>query len=235
MLLNCSRSWVCRIQEEMSSTYTAKMCIRGMVIHMLRGREMCTDGAVIHKVNVTISPLLSAYDTTCDSYWTFGVTISPPFVLTIRCTTHTRLSDCWLLYAYFPLRYFLMAVAFYVQILTQPWRVLCTCISSLWSCFLDLHVYKRPTVRHRNSKQVLFCTNTSRRRTCLSFILWTTILGEYPTTKLLSPEWLPCDCDLVIRVMTTRNIRTADSFMLTFLLHYFLMAVAFYIQTLTQP
>ena len=36
----------------MSSTYIAKMCTRGMVTHMLRGREMCTDGAVIHKVNV---------------------------------------------------------------------------------------------------------------------------------------------------------------------------------------
>ena len=52
ILLDCSRSRVCGIQEEMSSTYTAKTCTRGMVIHMLRGRETCTDSAVIHKANV---------------------------------------------------------------------------------------------------------------------------------------------------------------------------------------
>ena len=52
ILLDCSRSQVCRIQKEMSSTYTTKTHIRGMVIHMLRGRKMCTDGAMIHKANV---------------------------------------------------------------------------------------------------------------------------------------------------------------------------------------
>ena len=51
ILLDCLRSQVYGIQEEMSSTYTAKICTRGVVIHMLRGREMCTDSAVIHKAN----------------------------------------------------------------------------------------------------------------------------------------------------------------------------------------
>ena len=51
ILLDCSKSQVCGIQEEMSSTYTAKTRIRGMVICMLRDREMCTDSAVIHKAN----------------------------------------------------------------------------------------------------------------------------------------------------------------------------------------
>ena len=32
--------------------------------------------------------------------------------------------------------------------------------------FVRTHVYKRPTLRQRDSKRVLFCTNTSRRRTC---------------------------------------------------------------------
>ena len=52
VLLDCSRSQVCRIQEGMSSTCTAKMRTRGMVIYMLGGREMCIDSAVIHKANV---------------------------------------------------------------------------------------------------------------------------------------------------------------------------------------
>ena len=34
----------------MSSTYTTKMRIRGMVIHMLGGLVACTKGAMIHKV-----------------------------------------------------------------------------------------------------------------------------------------------------------------------------------------
>ena len=85
---------------------------------------------------------------------------------------------------------------------------LCTCSSSLWSCFPSPHVYKRPTMHHRNSKRVLFCTNTSRRWTCPFLILWTMILGEYPIPNYLSPEQLPCNCDLAIRVTTTRNIRT---------------------------
>jgi predicted transporter len=51
MLLNCSRSQVYGIQEEMSSTYTTRVSTRGMVIHMLRGREACTNGAVVHKMN----------------------------------------------------------------------------------------------------------------------------------------------------------------------------------------
>ena len=34
----------------MSSTYTTRTCIRGMVLHMLRGPRACTNGAMIHKV-----------------------------------------------------------------------------------------------------------------------------------------------------------------------------------------
>ena len=52
ILLNCSKSCVCEIQKEVSSTYTARAHTRGMVIHMLIGRETCTDSAVIHRVKV---------------------------------------------------------------------------------------------------------------------------------------------------------------------------------------
>ena len=36
----------------MSSTYTTRTSTRGVVIHMLRGREACIDGVVVYKVNV---------------------------------------------------------------------------------------------------------------------------------------------------------------------------------------
>ena len=54
ILLDCSRSRVCRIQEEMSSTYTTRLSTRGMVIHMVRGRETCTGSVVIHKINAQL-------------------------------------------------------------------------------------------------------------------------------------------------------------------------------------
>ena len=47
---------------------------------------------------------------------------------------------------------------------------LCTCDPSLCRCLVSPHVYKRSTLRRRNSKRVLFCTNTSRRRTCALFL-----------------------------------------------------------------
>ena len=75
--------------------------------------------------------------------------------------------------------------------------------------FGDPHVYKRSILRLRNSKRVLFCTNTSRRRTCTSLLL----VKHDPRANtlyrtFLSPERLPCSRDLAIRVTTTRNIRT---------------------------
>ena len=36
----------------MSSTYTTKISTKGVVIHMLKGREACNDSAVVHKVNM---------------------------------------------------------------------------------------------------------------------------------------------------------------------------------------
>ena len=36
----------------MSSTYTTRTRTRGMVLHMLGGQEVCTEGAMIHKVAV---------------------------------------------------------------------------------------------------------------------------------------------------------------------------------------
>jgi hypothetical protein len=36
----------------MSSTYTTGTRTRGMVLHMLGGQEVCTEGAMIHKVAV---------------------------------------------------------------------------------------------------------------------------------------------------------------------------------------
>ena len=35
-----------------SSTYTKRARIRGVVVHMLGGREACTEGATIHKAAV---------------------------------------------------------------------------------------------------------------------------------------------------------------------------------------
>ena len=48
---------------------------------------------------------------------------------------------------------------------------LCTCTHLCRLCLATPHVYKRSTSRLRNSKRVLFCTNTSRRRTCIFLIL----------------------------------------------------------------
>ena len=36
-------------RRRMSSTYTTRMRIRGVVLHMLGGRVACTNGAMIHK------------------------------------------------------------------------------------------------------------------------------------------------------------------------------------------
>jgi hypothetical protein len=87
-------------------------------------------------------------------------------------------------------------------------RLLCTCIFPLCPCLAPFHVYKRSSSRPRNSKRVLFCTNTSRRRTCPSFLVnHDPRVNTLPRTPL-SPERLPCNRNLVIRVTTTRNIRT---------------------------
>ena len=39
-------------RRRMSSTYTTRTRTRGVVLHMLGGREACTKGAMIHKVTV---------------------------------------------------------------------------------------------------------------------------------------------------------------------------------------
>ena len=131
----------------------------------------------------------------------------PFLALTLRYMTHTRLSDCWLpvLIPYSDTSWW-PSPFMYTRLLSTD-ASLCTCILWLWSCCLDLHVYKRPTGRLRDSKRVLFCTNTSRRRTCPILILWTPILGNYPISNYLSPERLSCSCDLAIRVAATRNNR----------------------------
>ena len=36
-------------RRRVSSTYTTRMCTRGMVLHMLGGQVACTEGAMIHK------------------------------------------------------------------------------------------------------------------------------------------------------------------------------------------
>ena len=60
----------------------------------------------------------------------------------------------------------------------------------------------------RNSKRVLFCTNTSHRQTQSFLDLCITILRGIPfyQQNLLSPEQLSYDCNLAIRVATTHNI-----------------------------
>ena len=39
-------------RRRVSSTYTKRARIRGVVLHMLGGREACTKGAMIHKATV---------------------------------------------------------------------------------------------------------------------------------------------------------------------------------------
>ena len=39
-------------RRRMSSTYTKRTCIRGVVLHMLGGQKACTEGAMIHKAAV---------------------------------------------------------------------------------------------------------------------------------------------------------------------------------------
>ena len=39
-------------RRRVSSTYTRRTRIRGVVLHMLGGQEACTEGAVIHKAAV---------------------------------------------------------------------------------------------------------------------------------------------------------------------------------------
>ena len=39
-------------RRRVSSTYTKRTRIRGVVLHMLGGREACTEGAMIHKAAV---------------------------------------------------------------------------------------------------------------------------------------------------------------------------------------
>ena len=41
-----------KYRRRVSSTYTKRTCIRGVVLHMLRGQEACTEGAMIHKAAV---------------------------------------------------------------------------------------------------------------------------------------------------------------------------------------
>ena len=52
MLLDCSRSRVCRIQGKSVQYLYYKARTRGVVLHRLGGRQACTEGAVIHKVTV---------------------------------------------------------------------------------------------------------------------------------------------------------------------------------------
>ena len=72
--------------------------------------------------------------------------------------------------------------------------------------FGDSHVYKRPTLRLRNSKQVLFCTNTSRKTNLpIPYLVNHDPRANTLYRILLSLERLPRNFDLAIRVMTTRN------------------------------
>jgi hypothetical protein len=91
-----------------------------------------------------------AYDTTYDSYQTLGL-LTP-------CAYRHSVASRW-------------PSPFMYNHLLHNDVSLCTCSLCLWLCCLDHHVYKRPTGRLRNSKRVLFCTNTSRRRTCPFLIL----------------------------------------------------------------
>ena len=65
------------------------------------------------------------------------------------------------------LRDFLMAVTFLrlytYSAMTRLFVLVPVYVGYVWRLF---HVYKRPILRLRNSKRVLLCTNTSRRRTC---------------------------------------------------------------------
>ena len=81
-------------------------------------------------------------------------------------------------------------------------RFLCTCISLCRSCLAAPYVYKRPTSRLRNSKQVLFCTNTSRRRTSPALLL----VHHDPRGIPYQPEFLSLELiALQLRLSDTRG------------------------------
>ena len=93
--------------------------------------------------------------------------------------------------------------------LLHPDASLCTYVFTPLFVFVSCHVYKRPTSCLRNSKQVLFCTNTSCRQTCPFPRLVNHDPRERPCTRNpLSSEQSSHGCDLAIRIATTRNIRT---------------------------
>ena len=107
-----------------------------------------------------------------------------PSLLTIPCVAHVGLPGLMTpLCLPLKVRFFLMAITFYVRILTQQWRGSLYLYCASLSMFTIAHVYKCSKLRLRNSKRVLFCTNTSRRQTCPFLILWTPILRKYLTSK----------------------------------------------------
>ena len=140
------------------------------------------------RVVLRFPPPLYAYDSTSDSCRTFGL-LTPlclPFAPILLDGRHLL---CTITYS-------------------AMTRLLCTCIDPLCRCLTPLPVYKRSTLRLRNSKRVLFCTNTSRRRTCPSFLVNHDPRANTLPRISLSPERLSHSRDLVIRMTTTRNIRT---------------------------
>ena len=131
---------------------------------------------------------------------------SRSITLTVPWMTHTGLSDCWLPYAYPLLRYFLIAVAFYVQLLTQLWRDLFVLVSLLfgdaWFPFMYISALLRAlgTPSEFSSVPILVADE----------LVLPLLVNHDPRANtlrrtFLSPERLPCSRDLVIRVTTTRN------------------------------
>ena len=86
--------------------------------------------------------------------------------------------------------------------------VLCTCILSLClrlasRMYISALTCAVGTPSEFSSVPILVADELAKSSSCE-----TTILGNYPISNPLSLERLPCNCDLAIRVATTRNIRT---------------------------
>jgi hypothetical protein len=139
------------------------------------------------------------------------------FRLPYDCWLMTRLTGLWLIHAY---PYSNGLLDHRVSFCTITYQVV-TClfvlvVSPFGSCWLPSMYISAPLGALRDSKWVLFCTNTSHRRTWPPFLdLCITILRGIPFYRwnLLRPEQSSYGCDLAIRIATTCNMKslTTDS------------------------
>ena len=135
----------------------------------------------------------------------FVLRFLPLPTLMLRYATHTRLSDCWLLYAYhYSDTSWWPSPFMYEYLLSRD-------MPPLYLCCLPLVVLSTPmyisalfralgTPSEFSSVPILVADELVQSSSCA-----TPILGNSPTSNCLSPERLSHSCDLAIRMTTTRN------------------------------